>query len=64
MDIVKHFQTFVSVKKRLKFLTRFLMSGLIKTHLLRTEKILKRIIYYNFTLNINYNNLNALKYGK
>jgi len=44
MDIVKHFHAFVFVKKHLKFLTRFLMSGLIKTHLLRTEKILKRVV--------------------
>jgi len=43
MDIVKHFHVFVSVKKHLKFLTRFLMSGLIKTHFLKSEKILKRI---------------------
>jgi len=44
MDIAKHFHAFVFVKKYLKFLTRFLMSGLIKTHLLRTENILKRVV--------------------
>jgi len=44
MDIVKNFHAFVFVEKHLKFLTRFLMSGLIKTHLLRTEEILKRVV--------------------